>query len=45
MIAIRNAAGDLFHPNDRGHRVWAEAFLPAVRARLAQTADSAAEAR
>ena len=33
--AIRNAAGDLFHPNDRGHRVWAEAFLPAVRARLA----------
>lgn len=36
VIAIRNAAGDLFHPNDRGHRVWAEAFLPAVRARLAE---------
>lgn len=35
IIAIRNAAGDLFHPNDRGHRVWAEAFLPAVRERLA----------
>ena len=35
VIAIRNAAGDLFHPNDRGHRVWAEAFLPAVRARVA----------
>lgn len=35
VVAIRNAAGDLFHPNDRGHRVWAEAFLPAVRARLA----------
>ena len=34
IIAIRNAAGDLFHPNDRGHRVWAEAFLPAVRERL-----------
>lgn len=34
VIAIRNAAGDLFHPNDRGHRVWADAFLPAVRARL-----------
>jgi acyl-CoA thioesterase-1 len=33
--ALRNAAGDLFHPNDRGHRVWAEAFLPAVRGRLA----------
>lgn len=29
--AIRGAAGDLFHPNDRGHRRWAEAFLPAVR--------------
>ncbi len=37
VIAIRNAAGDLFHPNDRGHRVWAEAFLPAVRERLAST--------
>ena len=27
-------AGDLFHPNDRGYRVWASAFLPAVDARL-----------
>lgn len=33
--AVRNAAGDLFHPNDRGHVRWSEAFLPAVRARLA----------
>ena len=33
--AIRNAAGDLFHPNDRGHVRWSQAFLPAVRARLA----------
>jgi acyl-CoA thioesterase-1 len=41
LIAIRNAAGDLFHPNDRGHRVWAEAFLPAVRARLAEGAPTA----
>ena len=39
VIAIRNAAGDLFHPNDRGHRVWAEAFLPAVRARLAELSE------
>jgi acyl-CoA thioesterase-1 len=23
-------AGDLFHPNDRGYRVWASAFLPQV---------------
>jgi acyl-CoA thioesterase-1 len=29
-------AGDLFHPNDRGYRIWAEAFRPAVEARLAQ---------
>ncbi len=33
--AVRGSAGDLFHPNDRGHRRWAEAFLPAVRAVVA----------
>lgn len=27
-------AGDLFHPNDRGYRVWAGAFIPAVLERL-----------
>lgn len=27
-------AGDLFHPNDRGYRVWASAFLSAVDDRL-----------
>ncbi|MFB2581731.1 SGNH/GDSL hydrolase family protein [Herbiconiux sp. P15] len=27
-------AGDLFHPNDRGYRVWASAFAPAVDERL-----------
>jgi acyl-CoA thioesterase I len=27
-------AGDLFHPNDRGYRVWASAFLAAVEERL-----------
>lgn len=42
VIAVRNAAGDLFHPNDRGHRVWAEAFLPAVRARLSGGTDPGA---
>ncbi len=31
VVAIQNAAGDLFHPNDRGHRSWADAFAPAVR--------------
>jgi lysophospholipase L1-like esterase len=30
----RQFAGDLFHPNDRGYRVWAEAFAPAVEKRL-----------
>lgn len=29
-------AGDLFHPNDRGYRIWAAAFRPAVDERLAQ---------
>lgn len=28
-------AGDLFHPNDRGYRVWAKAFEAAVDERLA----------
>ncbi|CAN5568080.1 hypothetical protein BH10ACT7_BH10ACT7_11900 [soil metagenome] len=32
----RQFAGDLFHPNDRGYRVWADAFLPAVSARLSE---------
>lgn len=31
---ITQFAGDLFHPNDRGYRVWAEAFYPAVEQRL-----------
>ncbi|MEJ3405815.1 SGNH/GDSL hydrolase family protein [Rathayibacter sp. YIM 133350] len=29
-------AGDLFHPNDRGYRIWADAFTPAVDRRLAE---------
>ena len=28
-------ANDMFHPNDRGYRVWAEAFLPALSAVVA----------
>jgi len=27
-------AGDLFHPNDRGYRVWAAAFTPEIDKRL-----------
>jgi lysophospholipase L1-like esterase len=28
-------ANDMFHPNDRGYRVWAEAFLPSLTTDLA----------
>jgi len=38
---IRDFAGDLFHPNDRGYRAWARAFEPAIDARLSQLADRA----
>lgn len=31
---ITQFAGDLFHPNDRGYRVWASPFLAAVDDRL-----------
>ncbi|MDJ0349943.1 SGNH/GDSL hydrolase family protein [Cryobacterium sp. PH29-G1] len=30
-----HVAKDLFHPNDRGYRSWAEAFLPALSADVA----------
>lgn len=31
-----HVAGDLFHPNNRGYRAWADAFLPALSAHLEQ---------
>ncbi len=31
-----HVANDLFHPNDRGYRVWAEAFLPSLTAALTE---------
>jgi len=37
-------AGDLFHPNDRGYRVWASAFESAVDARAAAVEDRADDA-
>lgn len=40
----RNSARDLFHPNDRGYKVWASAFQPAVEARLARIAHERAAA-
>lgn len=35
--ALLGSAGDLFHPNDRGHRRWAAAFLPLVREAVARS--------
>jgi lysophospholipase L1-like esterase len=32
--ALLSSAGDLFHPNDRGHTRWADAFLPGILAAL-----------
>ncbi|MEX1079819.1 MAG: SGNH/GDSL hydrolase family protein [Homoserinimonas sp.] len=29
-VALNQAAADFFHPNDRGYRVWASAFLPLI---------------
>lgn len=37
--AVYQAAGDLFHPNDRGYVVWASAFLPEVAARASTLRD------
>lgn len=30
LAALNQASQDFFHPNDRGYRVWASAFLPLV---------------
>lgn len=32
--ALNQASADFFHPNDRGYRVWASAFLPLIDARF-----------
>ncbi|WP_308287527.1 SGNH/GDSL hydrolase family protein [Cryobacterium sp. 1639] len=41
---LSQVANDLFHPNDRGYRIWADAFLPelssAVAHRIPQTVDA-----
>jgi lysophospholipase L1-like esterase len=37
VAAVLGSAGDLFHPNDRGHRRWAAAFLPLVRRAVARS--------
>jgi acyl-CoA thioesterase-1 len=33
---LSQVANDMFHPNDRGYRVWADAFLPELSATVAQ---------
>ena len=35
-LALTQVAGDFFHPNDRGYRIWASAFLPALNHTLAK---------
>ncbi|WP_227497113.1 SGNH/GDSL hydrolase family protein [Planctomonas psychrotolerans] len=35
-LALTQVAGDFFHPNDRGYRVWASAFLPALNHAIAK---------
>ena len=34
--ALTQVAGDFFHPNDRGYRVWASAFLPVLDRAIAK---------
>lgn len=29
-VALNQASADFFHPNDRGYRVWASAFIPLI---------------
>jgi lysophospholipase L1-like esterase len=40
--ALRDVAADFFHPNDRGYRAWAAAFLPLVEERMAVLRDRGA---
>lgn len=42
LRTFRNSAGDLFHPNDLGYRVWASAFEPALADRLIELASDRA---
>ncbi|MET4703644.1 SGNH/GDSL hydrolase family protein [Frigoribacterium sp. UYMn621] len=43
LYALNRVAADFFHPNDRGYRVWASAFLPLIdRAVPSTTGDGTA---
>ncbi|TXN30364.1 SGNH/GDSL hydrolase family protein [Lacisediminihabitans profunda] len=39
--ALNQVAADFFHPNDRGYRVWASAFLPLLDRVVAETRSTA----
>lgn len=39
LFALNRVAADFFHPNDRGYRVWASAFLPLVDRVVVSTGD------
>ena len=39
LYALNRVAADFFHPNDRGYRVWASAFLPLIDRAVVSTVD------
>jgi acyl-CoA thioesterase-1 len=39
LYALNQVAADFFHPNDRGYRVWASAFLPLIDRVVVSTVD------
>jgi lysophospholipase L1-like esterase len=43
LYALNRVAADFFHPNDRGYRVWASAFLPLVDRAMLSTAREGTE--
>ncbi|MBK4348467.1 SGNH/GDSL hydrolase family protein [Lacisediminihabitans changchengi] len=41
--ALNQVAADFFHPNDRGYRVWASAFIPLLDRRFPRARSTAAQ--
>jgi acyl-CoA thioesterase-1 len=39
LYTLNRVAADFFHPNDRGYRVWASAFLPLIDRVIVSTVD------
>ena len=42
--ALNQVAADFFHPNDRGYRVWASAFIPLLDKRVQPDGSTATDA-